>query len=55
MSRVIFLMHDYQPECVFWTGRLPMLPVLFYFLHFPLCHTIPLMLHDPLSLRERAG
>lgn len=55
MSRVIFLLHDYQPECVFWTGRLPMLPVLFYFSIFPFAKAISPMPNDPLSLWERAG
>ena len=59
MGRVILLLHVYQPECVFWTGRLPMLPVLFYFFHFPLCqHHIPDAALSPLPPGEgrvRAG
>lgn len=55
-SRVILPLHDYEPESsVFWTGRLPMLPVLFYFSIFPFANTISPMLLYPLSLRERAG
>ncbi len=54
MSRVILPLHDYEPESVFWTGRLPMLPVLFYFSIFPFAKAISLMLGDPLSLWERA-